>query len=69
MSKDIGKATCGWKHPRPPSVELLWSEEAAEAALAFLRNTRAGCIVTLRPTEEEAGGTVRKRRADRGRPR
>ena len=55
MWKDIGKA-CGWKHPRVPSVRsvrLLWEEEATEAVLYFLRDTKVGCVVTLRPPEEE----------------
>ena len=51
MWKDIGKA-CGWKHPRAPSVRLLWKEKATDAVLAFLRDTRVGCMVTLRPQEE-----------------
>ena len=39
MWKDIGKV-CGWRHPRAPSVRLLWKEKAAEAVLAFLRDTK-----------------------------
>ena len=52
MWMDIGKA-CGWKHPKVPSIRLLWREEAKEAVPEFLRDTRAGCIVTMRPPEEE----------------
>ena len=33
-----------------PSVRLLWKEKATEAVLDFLRDTRVGCMVTLRPT-------------------
>ena len=54
MWKDIGKAG-GWKHPRAPSARLLWKEKATEAVLDFLRDTRVGCMVTLRPAEEEDG--------------
>ena len=36
---------CKWQHPRAPSVRLLWEEEAAEAVLEFLEDTRVGCRV------------------------
>ena len=51
--RDIGEA-CEWRHPRTPSVRLLWDVRAAEAVLEFLRTTRVGCIGTERaPSEEE----------------
>lgn len=40
--KKIGK-DCGWRHPRAPTVRLLWREGATEAVLEFLRGTRVGC--------------------------
>ena len=67
--KDIGKA-CGWKHPRAFSVKWLWKERATEAVLGFLRDTRVGCMVTIRkPLEEEGGRIARMRRPDRARSR
>ena len=33
--------------------QLLWEEKATDAALAFLRDTKVGCIVARRPPEEE----------------
>ena len=48
----------GWRHPRPPSVRLLWREKATEAVL---RDTRVGCraavMATIGPREE--GGDLR----------
>ena len=41
--KDVGEA-CEWKHPRTPSVRLLWDVRAAGAVLEFLRTTRVGCF-------------------------
>ena len=43
MWKDVGEA-CEWKHPRTPSVRLLWDVRAAGAVLEFLRTTRVGRI-------------------------
>ena len=42
--------------PGAPSVKLLGKEMATEAVLAFRRDTRVGCMVTLRPPEGEEGG-------------
>ena len=39
--------------PKGPSVRLLWDQGATETVLNFLRDTRAGCIVTLRTPVEE----------------
>ena len=53
MCKAIGKG-CEWKHPRTPSVRLLW-DERVEAVPEFLRTTRVGCTGTeRRPPEEES---------------
>ena len=41
---------------------LLWKEEATEAVLAFLRDTRACRTVMLKPLEEEEGRTVKGRK-------
>ena len=54
MWRDIGKV-CGWRHPRAPSVRLLWDGRATEAVLDFLRDTRVGCLVALRRPPEERG--------------
>ena len=50
---------CKWKHPRTPSVRLLWDVRAAGAVLEFLRTTRVGCIGAERVPPED-------RRADEG---
>lgn len=34
---------CHWEHPRAPALLWLWKEEAIEAVLEFLENTRVGC--------------------------
>ena len=51
---------CGWKHPRAPSVRLLWDERATEVALDFLQDTRVGCMGAPRgggeDSENEGGG-------------
>ena len=53
MCKAIGKG-CEWKHPRTPSVRLLW-DERVEAVSEFLRTTRVGCTGTEGGTPEEEG--------------
>ena len=50
----MGKS-CRWKHPRAPSVKLLWEGRAAEAVLDFLRDTRVGYGATVRRPPEEEG--------------
>ena len=50
--KDVG-GTCEWKHPRTPSVRLLWDVRAAGAVLEFLRTTRVGCISGERVPAED----------------
>lgn len=51
----IGKA-CGWKHPRAPSAKKTFEDKrATEAVLTYLRDTRAGYMVSLVPLEEEGG--------------
>ena len=60
MWKEIGKA-CEWKHPRTPSVRLLWDGRTTEGVLEILRTTRVGCIGAERAPPEEEGGTVRER--------
>ena len=52
MWKDAGEA-CEWKHPRAPSVRLLWDVRAAWAVLKFLRTTRVGCIGVGRVPQED----------------
>ena len=47
---------CGWEHPRVPLVKWLWKEEATEAVLDFLQDTRVGCMVTVRRPLEDEGG-------------
>ena len=49
----VGK-DCGWKHPRAPAVRKLWREEATEAVLEFLRDTRVGCWTASRRAERLA---------------
>ena len=55
----VGK-DCGWKRPRAPAVRKLWREEATEAVLEFLRDTRVGCWTASRgagrPAEEADQG-------------
>lgn len=34
---------CHWEHPRAPAVRWLWKEEATEAVLEDLEDTRVGC--------------------------
>ena len=47
-----------------PSVRWLWKEEATEAVLSFLRDTRVGCISTRRkPREEDCDGMGQMARA------
>ena len=57
MSGEIGKA-CGREHPKAPSAKHLWKDKTTGAELEFLRDTRAGCLVTVRmfPREEGEGG-------------
>ena len=70
LRRRVGK-DCGWKHPRAPAVRKLWREEATEAVLKFLRDTRVGCWTASRgagrPAEadQDDGG----KRAVRGRLR
>ena len=55
MWKEIGGA-CGWMHLRVPSVRNMSGDErATEAALTFLRDTKAGRTVAIAPPLEEAG--------------
>ena len=61
--KDIGKAQ-EWKHPRAPSGKRLWKEKSTEAVLAFLRDTRVGCVRAERRLPEDAG--VRTGSGDEG---
>ena len=55
MWKEIGKAS-GWKHPRTPSVRLLWDGRTTAAVLEFLRTARVGRIGAERVPPEEEGG-------------
>ena len=60
--RSVGKA-CKWKHPRAPTVRLLFEDErATPAVLNFLRDTKVGHMVTLAPPEEEGkwGGGWRR---------
>ena len=51
--KEVGKA-CRWKHPRAPSVRLLFRDERTTPAfLKFLRTTKVGRRVTLAPQAKE----------------
>ena len=51
--RSIGKA-CEWKHPRAPTVRLLFQNERANpAVLTFLRDTMVGGMVALVPREME----------------
>ena len=44
--KEVGKA-CQWKHPRAPTVRLLFQDErATPAVLSFLRDTKVGRITS-----------------------
>ena len=61
--KDIGKAQ-EWKHSRAPSGKWLWKEKSTEAVLAFLRDTRVGCMRVERRLPEDAG--VRTGTGDEG---
>ena len=36
-----------------PSVRKLWKDRATEAALAFLEETRVGCVSTRRKPQEK----------------
>ena len=65
--KDIEK-TCGRKHPRAPPVKWLWKEKSTEAVLAFLRDTRVGCISTRRKPPEEYDGGVSGGEGEEGVP-
>ena len=38
----VGK-DCGWEHPRAPALRWLWKDDAVEAVVEFLENTRVGC--------------------------
>ena len=51
--KDIGKAQ-EWKYPRAPSGKWLWKEKSTEAVLAFLRDTRVGCVRAERKLSEDS---------------
>ena len=61
--KDTGKAQ-EWKHPRAPSGKWLWKKKSTEAVLAFLRDTRVGCVRVERRLPEDAG--VRTGSGDEG---
>ena len=53
--KRIGK-NCQWGHPRAPLVRWLRAEDATEAVLEFLGDTRVGCRTasrTIRPRGQE----------------
>ena len=53
--RSVGGA-CEWKRPRAPSIRLLFQDKhATPAALAFLRDTKIGRMITLAPPEEEWG--------------
>ena len=53
VAASVGKA-CEWKHPRAPTVRLLFRDErATPAVLQFLRDTKVGRVVTLPPRKEE----------------
>ena len=48
----MGKA-CEWKHPRAPTVRLLFEDDrATPAVLDFLRDTRVGRVFTPAALEE-----------------
>ena len=50
--RSVGKV-CEWKHPRAPSVRLLFQDErATPAVLTFLRETKVGRVVILAPLLE-----------------
>ena len=45
---------CEWKHPRAPTIRLLFQDGGATpAVLIFLRDTRVGKTVALAPPGEE----------------
>ena len=51
--RSVGR-DCEWKHPRAPTVRVLFQEErATPAVLAFLRDTKVGRMVTLTHPEGE----------------
>ena len=59
MRRRIGRL-CEWERPRAPSVLLMFNDVwASPAILTFLRNTRMGQMISLRPRGEEG----RRRRA------
>ena len=39
--------------PKGPLIRLLWKEKATEAVLAFLRDTKVECMVTMRPRKRK----------------
>ena len=56
--RSVGKV-CEWKHPRAPSVRLLFQDErATPAVLTFIREIKVGRVVILAPPleAEEWGG-------------
>ena len=65
-----GKAcTCGWRHPRAPSVRWLWKEQSAKAVPDFLRDTKVACMVTVgRPPEGEEEEDSENEEAGQGPP-
>ena len=41
---------CKWKHPRAASARsMIADERAVEAVLAFLRDPKVGCVLTIAP--------------------
>ena len=45
LRRRIGKE-CHWEHPRGPALRWLWKQEATEAVIEFLEDTRIGCRVS-----------------------
>ena len=54
---------CRWEHPRAPDLRWLWKEEAIEAVVEFLENTRVGYRCRLEGLEWTKTGTERRSRA------
>ena len=64
MWKSVGKA-CKLKHPRAPSIRLLFQDDRATPAVpTFLRETGAGEMINLASPAEEGGGMEEEREED-----
>lgn len=55
MWEEIGKA-CRWKYPRAPSARTIFEDErATEGILAFLWDTKVGCMVSIVAPRRRSG--------------